>query len=80
MEPLLESEISNLLGSIKIRASDIKATLQKHKTKILTTDDKKEPDIYQVYEEPNDLDTSVIEIKQNLNTTVIYNVRQKNED
>jgi hypothetical protein len=39
-EPLLlESEISNLLGSIKIRASGIKATLKKTKSKFRTKEE-----------------------------------------
>jgi len=40
-EPMLEAEISNLLGSLRVRASDIKATLLRTKTQL--TDDRKDP-------------------------------------
>jgi len=35
LEPMLESEIQNLLGSIKVRTQGIKATLKRHKSTIM---------------------------------------------
>lgn len=65
-EPI-EAEISSLLGSIKVRASGIKATLLKTKSQILTID---KVDYESQNEDAPDLNLSIIEIKDRAAMTI----------